>query len=137
MAKAITFKRSYSHPVEKVWKALTDKQAMSQWLMETDIEAKEGFEFTFKTKPSWGFDGIVRCRVLEVIENEKLSFTWCNDKMETVVSFLLHKDGENTILNFEQSGFQGIFENLFVKKILANGWRRKILNIYLPEYLAK
>ena len=70
MAKSIKVDREYDAPVEAVWAALTDKAALSEWLMPCNFEPILGFEFEFRTKPSPGFDGIVSCKVLEIIDQE-------------------------------------------------------------------
>lgn len=136
MQKSIKLKTTYPHPIEKVWAALTDAQAMSQWLMPCDIKAEVGYHFQFRTKPYPGFDGLVHCEVLEVIPQEKLVFSWTGGGLQnTKVSFHLRPDGEQTVLHFEHSGFAGLLNRLIARNILARGWKRKILTVQLPEYL--
>ncbi|MEL6556594.1 MAG: SRPBCC domain-containing protein [Bacteroidota bacterium] len=138
MKDSIKMKVTYDHSLESVWEALTDAEAMSEWLMPCDIKPIVGHQFQFRTKPYPGFDGIVNCEVLEVIEKELLSFSWNGGSLkETKVSFRLEKNGDGTTLQFEHSGFQGFFNKLVVKKILSNGWKTKILVKLLPKYLSK
>ena len=139
MAKSIKLTVEYNSPIEDVWQALTDKEAMSEWLMPTNIEPKIGFEFEFRTKSYPGFSGIVSCRILEIKEKEKLSFSWSGGSLkETVVSFNLTAISESqTRLDFEHSGFEGFINSVFVRKILSNGWKKKILTQQLPKYLSK
>lgn len=138
MKDSIKMKVTYDHPINEVWKALTDAEAMSSWLMPCDIEPIVGHKFQFKTKPYPGFNGIVNCEVLEVKDMERLSFSWSGGSLEnTTVSFILEADGDKTILNFEHSGFKGFMNKLLVKKILANGWKTKILVKQLPKYLSQ
>ena len=138
MRDAIEFTIEYHFPITEVWKALTDKDAMSEWLMPCDIEPIVGHKFQFKSKSMPGFDGIVDCEVLEVIEHEFLSFSWSGGPLKhTRVSFRLEQSGDNTILHFKHSGFEGFLNKLIVKKILANGWKTKILPILLQKYLDK
>lgn len=41
--------RIYDAPLEKVWKALTDKNQMKEWYFNiASFEPKVGFEFTFE-----------------------------------------------------------------------------------------
>ena len=41
--------RTYEAPVERVWKAITDKDQMKQWYFDlADFKAEVGFEFTFE-----------------------------------------------------------------------------------------
>ena len=137
MPKAITFTTTYPYPIEQVWKALTDAQAMSEWLMPCNIEPRVGHRFQFQTKPYPGFDGIVHCKVLEVVPLKTLSFSWSGGSLkDTVVSFRLRAVGDHTELVFEHRGFEGFFNTLVVRNLLANGWKKKILRIQLPNYLA-
>ena len=72
----VSINKVYPHPPEKVWRALTDAQAMSEWLMPNDFEPRVRHRFTFRTDPAPGFDGIVHCEVRELTQHERLSFTW-------------------------------------------------------------
>jgi uncharacterized protein YndB with AHSA1/START domain len=138
MARSIHFSIRYDFPVNAVWKALTDKAAMSEWLMPCNIEPIQGQRFQFSTKPYPGFNGIVECEVLEVRENELLSFSWSGGSLKnTVVTFRLTAEGDKTVLDFEHSGFEGFFNEIIVRKILSSGWKSKILPQLLPNYLAK
>ena len=56
----------YPHPVDRVWEALTSSEALAAWLMPNDFKPAVGHRFTFRTKPAPGFDGVVRCEVLEL-----------------------------------------------------------------------
>ena len=139
MTRTIQLTVTYDFPIEEVWKALTDKEAMSEWLMPCDIEPIVGHNFQFKTKPYPGFNGIINCEVLEVIEHERFSFSWSGGSLNnTKVTFKLKRAGTTkTIVEFEHSGFEGLLNQLIIRRILANGWKTKILVNYLPTYLAK
>lgn len=138
MSKSIKLRLTYNFPVSDVWHALTDKKAVSEWLMPCDIEPIVGHKFQFKTKSYPGFNGIVDCEVL-VIEHEKLlSYSFSGGSVKnTIVSFKLMPDGKDkTILHFEHCGFEGFFNNLLIRRILLNGWKSKILTKLLPKYLS-
>ena len=125
----------YPHPVEKVWHALTDKEALSRWFMETDFEPVVGRRFTFKTKPAPGFDGAVNGEVLSVDAPRHLAYTWRGGPLqETVVRFWLEPEGNGALVRLEHSGFSGVKEAL-PSLILQFGWR-KLLKKDLPGYLA-
>lgn len=137
MSKSIKFTKTYNHPVELVWKALTDKEAMSQWLMPCDFEPIVGHKFQFTTKPYPGFDGITSCEVLKLEENKLLSFSWSGGSLEnSIVTFKLDQKDGKTILDFEHSGFEGFVNSVIVRRILSNGWKKKILAVNLPQYLS-
>jgi uncharacterized protein YndB with AHSA1/START domain len=136
MSKSIRLTTIYNHPVEEVWEALTNKEAMSEWLMPCNIEPVAGHRFQFKTKSYPGFNGIVNCEVLEVIKYKKLAFSWSGGSLKnTRVNFELTSLGDKTKMDFEHLGFEGFFNKIIVNKILANGWLNKILTVELPKYL--
>ena len=137
MKKSIKLTKTYDFPVEKVWQALTDQKAMSEWLMPCNFEPKIGHQFEFKTKPAPGFDGIVHCEVLELVEKKFLSFSWSGGSLkDTLVTFKLTPEGDKTRLDFEHSGFEGFVNSVIIRRILSNGWKKKILVIQLPKYLS-
>jgi uncharacterized protein YndB with AHSA1/START domain len=137
MSKSITLSKTYHHPIDKVWGAITDPEAMSEWLMSCDFQPQIGYEFNFTTKPGPGFDGIVRCKVLELNPPNLLVFSWSGGSLvDTLVTFKLTAvTQDQTRLDFEHSGFEGFINNLIVKRILANGWKSKILKVQLLKYL--
>tara|TARA_R110002051_G_scaffold219450_2_gene283486 strand:+ start:2378 stop:2794 length:417 start_codon:yes stop_codon:yes gene_type:complete len=138
MKRNIIISKIYDFDIEDVWNAITDKKAMSEWLMPCDIVPKVGSKFQFKTKPTIGFDGIINCEVLEVVEKQILSFSWNGGPLKgTIVTFKLTDLNGKTKLDFEHKGFNGLLNRLVVRKILSNGWKNKILTILLPKYLSK
>lgn len=138
MVKKIELTKIYEHAVEDVWEALTNKEAMSEWLMPCNIEPVVGHRFQFRSKPYPGFNGIVDCEVLEVVDRKKISFSWSGGSLkDTVVCFELKPLGEKTELRFEHRGFEGFFNRVIVRRILSQGWLNQILSIRLPKYLNK
>jgi uncharacterized protein YndB with AHSA1/START domain len=113
---------TYPHPPERVWRAISNSRALEAWLMPNDFEPVVGHQFTFRTDPAPGFDGIVNCEVLRVDPPRLLSFTWKGGPLDTVVTFELRPTVEGTRLTFIQSGFKGLQANM-VRLILRNGWK--------------
>lgn len=138
MARSIKITKVYDFPISDVWEALVNKTAMSAWLMPCNIEPVIGHKFQFKTKPYPGFNGIIDCEILQLKEQELLSFSWSGGSLEnTIVTFKLSKEGAGTKLDFEHRGFEGLLNRIIVKKILSNGWKKKILTVLLPQHLSK
>lgn len=134
MKRTVRLEVVYPYPVEQVWRALTDKAALSQWFMETGFEPVVGKAFTFKTKPAPGFDGVVRGEVMEVDAPHHLAYTWRGGPLEeTVVRFWLEPDGNVTRLRLEHSGFSGA-KAMVPSVILGFGWRG-LLRKDLPAWL--
>jgi uncharacterized protein YndB with AHSA1/START domain len=107
MTDSIRRELTLPQPREDVWRALTDSAALGQWLMPNDFAPRVGHRFTFKTEPNpqAGFDGIVRCEVLECDAPSRLAYSWAGGGIDTRVSYRLEPDGDGTRLFFEQSGF--------------------------------
>lgn len=94
-------------PREDVWRALTDSATLAEWLMPNDFEPRVGHRFTFRTEPNprAGFDGIVRCEVLECVPPSQLVYSWTSPFGDTQVTYRLEPQGDGTRLLFEHSGF--------------------------------
>lgn len=95
------------HAPEEVWRALTERAALEDWLLPNDFEPRVGHRFTFRTQPNpqYGFDGLVHCEVLECASPSRLAYTWTGGGLDTRVTYRLERDGDGTRLFFEQAGF--------------------------------
>jgi uncharacterized protein YndB with AHSA1/START domain len=76
---AVVLERVYPYPPERVWRALTDRQALAEWLMPNDFQPTVGHKFQFNVGPQWGWRGYVDCVVLEVDVPRRLSYSWEGD----------------------------------------------------------
>ena len=136
MTRAVHVEITYDQPPELVWAALTTRDAIAVWLMPNDFELRLGHRFEFKTRPAPGFDGIVRCEVLEIIPLEKLAYSWVGGGVSTRVIWTLKSKNNGTHLTLDHEGFSGL-RGLLVSSILGKGWRSKILRLNLPALLAR
>jgi len=128
------FEFVYPHDRRKVWRALTDPEALSCWLMPNDFLPVVGHRFTFRTAPGPGFDGTIACEVLEVREPERLVYTWVGGGVDTRVIWTLLEEGRGTRLLLDHVGFRG-WRGALVSRILGSGWRSRILARGLPTLL--
>ena len=135
MKRDLEFAITYPQDIELVWHAITDPEAIAQWLMPNDFSAQVGHRFQFKTDPAPGFDGIVNCEVLTVEPPHNLSYSWEGGGHQTVVTWSLERIPEGTQVTLEQRGFSG-FKGLLTSLMLGRGWRSKILGKSLPQYLS-
>jgi uncharacterized protein YndB with AHSA1/START domain len=73
------------HPPEEVWLALTDPQALAEWLMPNNFEPVVGRKFRFQVDPMPGpYPGGSECEVLEVDAPRRLVYKWaCLRKDQT------------------------------------------------------
>ena len=99
--KTLIVEREMAHPLEKVWRALTQSPLIEEWLMENDFKPVVGHRFDLRAE--WG---VVECQVLAVEPNEALSYTWEAMGLKSVVSWTLTPTSSGTHLRMEQSGFR-------------------------------
>ena len=135
MTRDIKLEAVYPHPIEKVWHALTDRNAIAQWLMENDFEPKLGHKFQFRSKPMGGWDGIVHGEVLEVDPPNRLRYSWKTNVIDTVLTITLRTVAEGTALKLEHSGFRG-FKPVMISFLMGSGWKN-IVRKHLPAVLEK
>jgi uncharacterized protein YndB with AHSA1/START domain len=134
MRRDLHFENVYPHPIERVWAALTDAAALSQWLMPNDFQPRLGHRFQFRTKPAPGFDGIVDCEVLEMNPPQRLVYSWKGGGVDTLLTWTLTPDPAGTRLRLDHTGFEGV-RGVFVSIILGKGWGSRILFQSLPALL--
>lgn len=96
-------------PVEKVWKAITDKEQMKQWYFDlADFKPELGFEFSFYGQGHKGEKYLHRCTITEVVPLRKLQYTWTYEGYEgsSLVSFELFEQGDATRLRLTHEGLE-------------------------------
>jgi uncharacterized protein YndB with AHSA1/START domain len=132
----LTFELDLHHQPEKVWRAITDPELLSEWLLPaTGIKLEPGCAFTFKTQPYPGWDGTVHCKMMAIEANRKLQYSWAVGDMtlDTVVTFVLTPTPQGTKLLLTQSGFKPAQKQNFGGAIY--GWR--MMGGKLIELLAR
>ncbi|HSS64721.1 MAG TPA: SRPBCC domain-containing protein [Gammaproteobacteria bacterium] len=89
----IELSRTYPHPVQEVWRALTDSAALGEWLMETDFVPEPGREFQMWCETDEGHTDIYLCKVLEIEIEKRMLWSWVLKGREgdgaTTVEFVL------------------------------------------------
>lgn len=111
MSKSIVLTRVYAYPPDRVWRALTDPSALSEWLMPTDFQPRVGHKFQFRASPVPGWRGFVECEVLELDPPRRMVLSWAgheNMSHPTQVSWTLEPAEGGTRLTLEHSGFRGL-----------------------------
>ena len=103
--RTLVIERELAHPLEKIWRALTEGQLIKDWLMDNDFQPVVGHKFNFRSTPVPNWDGIIESEVLLIEPNKKLSYSWATMGMGSVVTFTLTPTDNGTHLHMEQSGF--------------------------------
>jgi len=109
---------------------------MEQWLMKNDFQPIVGLDFQFRTNPipSLDFDGIVYCKVLEIVPFKKLSYSWKSGPgdgkitLDSIVVWKLEPTDKGTELFLDHSGFTKKV-NLNLYNGLTDGWLQNIQKI--------
>jgi uncharacterized protein YndB with AHSA1/START domain len=132
--------RVYNASVERVWKAMTDKNEMKGWYFNlAAFKAVPGFEFEF-TGTHDDRTYLHKCRIQEVIPNRKLSYSWTYDGIKgySEVSFELFPEGTKTRLRLTHTGIETFpaDNHDFDRENFVEGWTQ-IVNENLAGYLEK
>ncbi len=138
--KPFEIERTYNAPVEKVWKAITDKDQMKQWYFELDaFQPEPGFEFSFTGQGSKGEQYLHLCQVKEVIPNRKLSYSWKYSNYEgySVVTFELFDEDGKTRLKLTHEGLESfpVHPDFAIESFTA-GWT-ELIGKNLKEFAEK
>jgi uncharacterized protein YndB with AHSA1/START domain len=99
--RSVVTERELPHPVEKVWRALTQGPLLEEWLMKNDFEPIVGHRFEFRA--DWG---AVEGQVLAIETNKALTYTWEAFGLKSVVTWTLTATHAGTHLRVEQAGFR-------------------------------
>ena len=134
MPRSIVITEEYAHPPEAVWALLTQSDQIARWLMPNDFVPEVNRSFTLRTRPRPGFDGIVRCRVLELDPPKRMRWSWASGKFDSVVIFELLPTRAGTRLTLRHEGFRGAAQ-LLPWFIMRHGWAKK-LKVSLPAAFA-
>ena len=139
-AEPLVIERTFNASVERVWKAITDKNEMKQWYFDlAEFKPEPGFEFQFEGgKEDKCY--LHLCRVTEVIPNKKLTYSWRYDGFEgnSFVTFELFPEGNKTRLKLTHAGLETFPHDNpdFAKENFMEGWT-SIIGTFLKEYLDK
>lgn len=136
----IVIERSYNASIEKVWKALTDKEQMKKWYFDVDaFEPEVGFEFKFDGGTD---DNIYHhlCKIIEVIPVKKLKHSWSYIGYEgmSFVTWELFDEGDTTRVKLTHEGLETFPQNNpdFAKESFTQGWTH-ITGTSLKNFLSE
>jgi len=137
----VVVERVLNHPVEKVWKAITNKTQLKQWYFDLDdFKPEVGFRFSFPGQGHKGAQYTHLCTITEVVPLQKLQYSWQYEGHPgySVVTFELTEIGNKTKLKLTHQGLETFPQDNadFAWKSFNGGWT-EIIGKMLPEFLAK
>jgi uncharacterized protein YndB with AHSA1/START domain len=72
----LSFREFYPHPIEKVWAAVSERDALAAWLMESDFEPIVGKRFRFVGAASPEWRGWMDCEVIAIEAPSRIVWSW-------------------------------------------------------------
>ena len=104
--RTVRLERLFPHAPERVWQALTDPQALAQWLLPNTFEPRLGHHFRLTRMSEAGKRQKVSCRVVELEAPSRLAYTWQaeDEALPTLVAWTLEAVEEGTCLRLEHIG---------------------------------
>jgi uncharacterized protein YndB with AHSA1/START domain len=125
--RSLVIEKELPHPLEKVWRALTQGPLIKEWMMDNDFQPVVGHKFSFRSTPAPGWNGLIDSEVVVVEPEKKLSYTWNSMGLESVVVWTLTAAGGGTLLRMEQSGFASDQDRAY--KGANYGWQKFMGNL--------
>ena len=122
--RSLVIEKELPHPLEKVWRALTQGPLIKEWLMDNDFHPVVGHRFNFRSTPMPNWNGVIDSEALVVEPNKKLSYSWNALGLESVVVWTLVATSGGTLVRMEQSGFRPDQEAAY--KGANYGWQKFI-----------
>ena len=133
--KDIVLDEVFPHGPATIWKALTSAQLIARWLMPpTGFEAVVGNTFTFQTTPGGNWDGVIHCRVLEVVAFRRLVYAWKGGDarntgygapLDTTVTWSLTPVEAGTRIQLVHAGFV-LPRNESAYTVMSGGWKKVV-----------
>jgi uncharacterized protein YndB with AHSA1/START domain len=122
---------SIQKPRELVFKALTQAEELMRWFpSRAESDPQPGG----KLKLSWDFtdasqNGTQDGEYVEIIPNEKLSYTWNADVIPTLVTFILSEANGETTIDLDHSTSQEGADEKKLRDDHANQWSFFLMNL--------
>ena len=124
----------FNHPIDLVWKAISEAEEISTWFIKANFKAEKGYKYTFShTDESTGDCTDITGEVLEATPVYKLVYTWVvpGTGVDTTVSWQLEETTEGTKLLLEHSGISQYPGETAVKMFnsFSGGWDNCIVEL--------
>lgn len=105
MGQDVKLEVFYPHPPERVWRILTNRRALADWLMDNDFEPCLGCKFQFHNPLLPGL-AVIDCEVIALDAPKRLVYTWQERQMSypSIVTWTLEPVPGGTQLRLEHRG---------------------------------
>jgi uncharacterized protein YndB with AHSA1/START domain len=97
----------YPHPVDRVWRALTDPGILDQWFIPGTFGTTIGAHYQLRPREGDGLAGPIDVEVLEAVEPQRLVMQWTGEKLHTEMTWVLMTTVAGARLSVVQTGFIG------------------------------
>jgi uncharacterized protein YndB with AHSA1/START domain len=121
--RSVVKEQEFAHSQAKVWRALTDGELISRWLLQNDFQPVVGHRFRLQSTPMpphW--DGVIECQVLVVEPITALTYSWSAMGLDSLVAWTLTPTSTGTLVRMEHSGFREDQEHAY--KGAGYGWQK-------------
>lgn len=129
----------FAHAPDKIWATLIRPDLMARWLGMAPVgfEPVVGNRFTYQTEAAGGWDGTIRCEVIEVLPYRRLAYRWrgghednvgYGSLLDTVVTLTLEPTEGGTRLRLVHSGFD-LPRNKTAYRNMSGGWTGVVTRI--------
>ncbi len=128
--KDIQIERLFPHLPELVWRALTDPDAIAQWLAPTTFRPVVGTHFMFEAPGNSTGVNALDAEVTVVEEPRRLAYTLTmpSAKHATTVTWTLTPQDGDTLVLLEHTGFSGVFD-LVIAQVFEYAWQKLLANL--------
>jgi uncharacterized protein YndB with AHSA1/START domain len=135
----VIIERNINAPAINIWKAIITRDLMVKWYFPVkEFKAEVGFEFQFEGTGKDGKKFLHLCKITEVEDCKKLSYSWRYDGYEgnSLVTFELFAGGaKQTRVKLTHSGVETFPDTGdFAKQNFVEGWTH-IIGKALKEYV--
>ncbi len=129
-------------PAEKVWQAITNKEAMKEWYFDIpDFEMEIGRVFNFY-EPGEKKQYHHRCEILDIIPHKRLKHTWTHpthsNAVTEVIWELVVEEGNKTRVFLTHDGLEKLIDAGpdFTRENYLSGWHQ-IVGESLKNFVEK
>ena len=137
--KSFVIERTYPATINRVWKAITDKEEMKLWYFDLpEFKPEVGLEFQFMGGLTEDRQYHHLCKITEVVSGKKIAYSWRYEGYpgDTLVTFELFDEGNQTRLKLTHVGLESFpADNPDLDaENFAKGWT-EIIGTSLKEFM--